>query len=97
MQKNYLKDDIEYFANIFKDRLIDLYSEDGKFEDIPFIKAFLKSAIGFEKENPIHYPRKGCAPEGENFRWFVENERSDRFSLESLTEEDNPFPYFDES
>lgn len=47
----------------------------GRFDDVPFVKAFLNAAKGFSK--PIHYPRATPAPHpaGENFKWFVGNNR----------------------
>lgn len=55
-----------------------------KFTQIGFIAAFLRSAQGFDDNLPIHYPRtrpQGTTghpppnPEGESFKWFVENAR----------------------
>ena len=42
---------------------------------MPFIKAFLQAAEGFD--NPIHYPRSTAEPhpEGKSYEWFVENDR----------------------
>lgn len=41
------------------------------------IESFLAAARGFVK--PVHYPRTSVAPnpEGESFKWFVENNRND--------------------
>ncbi len=58
----------------------------GAFEAIPFIAGFLTAARGFADGKPLHYPRAGPRdhderhdappdPAGENFAWFVENER----------------------
>ncbi|MEN9226897.1 MAG: TIGR03986 family CRISPR-associated RAMP protein [Thermostichus sp. DRC_bins_24] len=51
----------------------------GQFDQVPFIKAFLTSAKGFDDQLPIHYPRTDRAPNpnGEAFKWFVENGGND--------------------
>jgi CRISPR-associated protein (TIGR03986 family) len=59
------------------------------FESVPFIAAFCRYAKGFEDGLPVHYPwnpeKKGEPdPQGENFKWFTENEQGDRLSLPSL-------------
>jgi len=64
------------------------------FEKVPFIAAFEKSALGYD--NPVHYPRTTLQPrpEGESFKWFVENEaqpRGQRLALPGLTS-DRPLP-----
>jgi CRISPR-associated protein (TIGR03986 family) len=55
------------------------------FESISFIEAFMQLAKGFEDNLPIHYPRtreEGTTehpapnPEGESFKWFVDNSRT---------------------
>jgi len=52
-------------------------STNGRFEDVPFIAAFLRAARGFD-DKPTHYPRvsEPPDPEGKNFEWFVENEKT---------------------
>lgn len=63
-----------------------------KFEEHPIIKAFLNASRGGNV--PVHYPRTTDQPnhDGQNFKWFVANEKSDRnrherYNLPSLTEE----------
>ena len=50
------------------------------FEDVPFIAAFLAAAFGHQEGLSTHYPRQNSKPDpaGENFRWFVANERGRR-------------------
>lgn len=63
-----------------------------RFDDVPFIAAFLQASKGFEDGLPIHYPRTGAngrpgppSPDGESFKWFVANEnRNARFALGDL-------------
>jgi CRISPR-associated protein (TIGR03986 family) len=59
------------------------------FEEVPFIAAFLRACRGFDDRLPIHYPRVTPAPdpEGENYRWFVENERQGRYALPDLVKD----------
>lgn len=56
-----------------------------KFEKVSFIEAFMRMAQGFEDSLPIHYPRtreEGATehpapnPDGESFKWFVDNNRT---------------------
>jgi CRISPR-associated protein (TIGR03986 family) len=59
------------------------------FKQVSFIAAFDCCAKGFEDGLPIHYPWNPEAdgkpdPEGENFKWFGENEKGDCLSLPSL-------------
>ncbi len=54
------------------------------FEEIPFVKATIVAAAGFDDDAPVHYPRIAAdgpdphapSPEGEAFKWFVENNRT---------------------
>lgn len=65
-----------------------------RFEEVPFIAAFLRMARGFKK--PIHYPRTRHHnmnpapphPQGLSYEWFVANERTGRNTVnkESLTD-----------
>ncbi len=85
----------------FKETLREAYPAP-KFEDIPFIHAFLISCRGFRDGLPIHYPRTGDGygnrrppdREGKNFEWFVENERTNgpRLSLPAI-HGDKGLPY----
>lgn len=61
-----------------------LDKNDGEFESHPAIAAFLRMAEGPSDGAPVHYPRvrkhdSGGPvppdPKGENYRWFVENQR----------------------
>jgi hypothetical protein len=52
------------------------------FEQVSFIKAFLRACFGFDDNLPIHYPRAtpdgrpgSPSPAGEAFKWFVANEK----------------------
>lgn len=58
----------------------------GLFEDISFIKAFLRAASGHPDGLPTHYPRHTVDPhvQGENYRWFVANERGHKLALARL-------------
>jgi len=77
----------------FKEKVRELYQK--PFGEVPFIAAFLQGAKGFDDGLPIHYPRKDKTPkaDGENFKWFVENERYSQLSLPILVE-DRGLPYF---
>jgi CRISPR-associated protein (TIGR03986 family) len=77
----------------FKQAVIRAYGKGCKnFEEISFIKAFLKACQGFE-DKPIHYPRttKEPRPHGENFKWFVANEKAGEYALQDLAQ-DNGLP-----
>ena len=54
-------------------------SEGQRFDELPFISGFLQVLSGPQKDAPIHYPRdpreRKPNPEGENFKWFVDNEK----------------------
>jgi len=58
------------------------------FDQLPMIRAFLNAAKGGTL--PVHYPRTTAqhGPSGENFKWFVANERSadQRSALPALSE-----------
>ncbi len=58
----------------------------GRFEHVPFIKAFLVACRGFSDGLPLHYPRVTPAPppEGKLYEWFVQNERQGRYALPDL-------------
>jgi len=80
----------------FKAALVDAYPEGRNFEDIPFIKAFLRACRGFEDGRPVHYARATPdgrpgppSPDGESFKWFVANEkRENRYALRNVWEDD---------
>ncbi|PZO44747.1 MAG: TIGR03986 family CRISPR-associated RAMP protein [Phormidesmis priestleyi] len=66
------------------------------FDRVPFIKAFLAMAAGFEDQLPIHYPRKTVAPtpQGEGFGWFVDNESASGHKVPlPLLAEDEGMPF----
>ena len=52
-------------------------TDEERFNDLPFIQGFVQVLSGPQKDAPIHYPREGAKPnpQGENFKWFVANER----------------------
>jgi len=80
-------------SDFFKQAVIRAYGKGCKnFEEISFIKAFLKACQGFE-DKPIHYPRttKEPRPHGENFKWFVANEKAGEYALQDLAQ-DNGLP-----
>ncbi len=67
------------------------------FDQVPFIAAFLAAARGHDDGLPVRYPRlkpAGSAagagvppdPNGENFKWFGENERGQKRALPALTD-----------
>lgn len=62
----------------------------GTFTNVDFIRAWLRSATGHSDGLPTHYPRLSTheatapSPEGESFRWFVENERNQKAGLADL-------------
>jgi len=81
-----IKDPTKEAIEAFKQAVVRTYGKEKKsFEEISFIKAFLKACCGFD-DKPIHYPRttKEPLPDGENFKWFVENEKSTRCALKDL-------------
>ncbi|NMG59189.1 TIGR03986 family CRISPR-associated RAMP protein [Geitlerinema sp. P-1104] len=52
----------------------------GDFEDVRFVAAFCRAAKGFDDRAAVRYPRVSPhpTPEGEAFKWFVENERESK-------------------
>ncbi|MGB9619280.1 MAG: TIGR03986 family CRISPR-associated RAMP protein, partial [Armatimonadota bacterium] len=74
----------------FQQAVTRAYGQSAKgFGDVPFIKAFLVACKGFKDGLPIHYPRVTRAPDpsGENFEWFVENERQGQYALQDLVKD----------
>lgn len=71
-------------------------SEEQRFDELPFISGFLQVLSGPQKDAPIHYPRdpreRKPNPEGENFKWFGENEKSKKLTLPGVTAEEG-LPY----
>jgi len=67
----------------YKKAIVGVYGEYGegkRFEQVPFIAAFCRCSKGFEDNAAVHYPRSTPepTPEGEAFKWFVDNEKDDR-------------------
>ena len=66
-------------------------SEEQRFDELPFISGFLQVLSGPKNDAPIHYPRLEAKPnpEGENFKWFVENEKGQgkKATLPAVTDE----------
>lgn len=74
--------------------------KDRRFEDVPFIRAFLAAAKG--SGLPVRYPRATETPDsaGKQFKWFVENEKMEAggpkhgLSLPALGGGSPGLPYF---
>ena len=65
-----------------------VYGEEKQaFEEVSFIKAFLRACKGFDTGYPVHYPRTQQKPMDESYRWFVENERGTRCVLGALADD----------
>ncbi|MDG2618056.1 TIGR03986 family CRISPR-associated RAMP protein [Thermoleptolyngbya sichuanensis XZ-Cy5] len=64
------------------------------FEEVLFIKAFKQAAKGLD--GPVHYPRMKPQPDpdGENYKWFTENESGEKRSLPPLWNETG-LPYWE--
>jgi len=79
----------------YRDAVKRAYAQRGDdFEKISFITAFLQASRGFNDRLPIHYPRAthdGLPgpphPDGESFKWFVENDRGPGYVLGNLSED----------
>ena len=65
--------------------------ESEHFNNLPFISGLLQVLSGPKKDVPIHYPRleRKPNPEGENFKWFVDNEKGQgkKVTLPAVTDE----------
>ena len=65
--------------------------ESEHFNNLPFISGFLQVLSGPKKDVPIHYPRleRKPNPGGENFKWFVDNEKGQgkKVTLPAVTDE----------
>lgn len=91
----------------FQGAVTDAYGNGCAFEEVTFIKAFLRAAKGFDDGLPVHYPRarqegqKGAVPphpEGKAYEWFVANERpNDQRAKRTLRDlaTDPGLPYLD--
>jgi CRISPR-associated protein (TIGR03986 family) len=81
---------VEYKAAVTR-----AYAKPGEtFNKISFIKGFLQACQGFDDKLPIHYPRATHDghpgpphPDGESFKWFVENDRGPGYVLGNLSED----------
>lgn len=71
---------VEKWIKAFQNAVTTAYG--GAFQDVSFIKAWQQTASGFDDHKPIHYPRTRNSgmtghprpnPEGESFKWFVQN------------------------
>ena len=88
------------FVDDFTDAIEKAYADHGTaYTDVPFIKAFLRAARGFDDGLPIHYPRASRAPDpaGKNYEWFVENEKlhlPNRGHALANVAEDERLPYW---
>ena len=69
----------------FIDSMLDAYKHLNQrvFEELPFIKGFLRVLQGPNKDIPIHYPRTNPRrhPDGKNFEWFMDNERGRSYQV----------------
>lgn len=63
--------------------------ESEHFNNLTFISGFLQVLRGPKNDAPIHYPRLEYKPnpKGENFRWFVDNEKGKKLALPAVTSE----------
>ena len=82
---------------VFEASMVEAYNTDNTyptFDDLPFICDFLQVLSGPTDDAPIHYPRLDPkpAPEGENFRWFTENEKKIQKALPAVYDPDG-LPY----
>jgi len=65
----------------FKKAMAAAFAPDGAdaaaFENVPFVKAFLRACEGYTDDLPTHYPRstREAAIDGENFKWFGANDK----------------------
>lgn len=98
-QKNLARNAASEMRRNFENRMRTAFKLD-EHPERDFLKAFLRACEGFR---PVHYPRVGPASEksqgvpqnplGENFEWFVANERKgNRYSLPSPNSDDG-LPY----
>lgn len=62
----------------FENAVASAYGNGSNFEQVSFIKAFLRYTQGFDDNLPIYYPRLQAQREAdaEGFKWFEENERT---------------------
>ena len=94
------------YLKMFKESMADAYNPpeesnisddsdaENRFDDLPFISAFLQVLQGPVGDAPIHYPRLDSKPQlkGENFRWFTANDNGRKLALPSVKGK-NGLPY----
>lgn len=82
---------IDKAKDVFKDAISGAY---GRFEEVPFIKAWIQTATGHKDDLPVHYPRRNRRPhpDGNNYEWFTQNARKSKHALADL-EDDPGLPY----
>jgi hypothetical protein len=78
------------------DRMVRQYKQEvvnryGAFDQAQFIEEFIAAAKGYKGR--VHYPRltEHPDPKGENFKWFVNNEKGRRRALPEI--DGSPLPY----
>lgn len=84
-------------VQLFTDPEDRLEIESEHFKKLPFISGFLQALSGPRRDAPIHYPRleRKPNPKGENFKWFVDNEKGQgkKVALPAVTDEKGlPYP-----
>lgn len=77
--------------------------ESARFDELNFIKGFVQVLRGPTDDSPIHYPRvrridgtTSPDPQGENFKWFGENDDREGLSLPAV-DDDRGLPYYTDS
>ena len=78
--------------------------ESTRFDELDFIKGFVRVLCGPTDDLPIHYPRvrrqdetTSPDPQGENFRWFVVNDGRNQQGLSlPSSDDDQGLPYYSE-
>ena len=85
------------FTQQFMKIMVDTYSPSkANFENLTFIKGFLRVLQGPIKDAPIHYPRLSPTPDrdGKNFKWFMANEKGKQLALPDVNDDnDAGLPY----
>lgn len=75
--------DVKRCVRAYQDAVKAAYGNGKAFEEVPFIAAFCRCAKGFDDNAAVRYPRvtQEPTPEGEAFKWFVDNEQDTREEL----------------
>ena len=79
------------FVDKYTSAIAKRYADDQtSFDKVAFIAAFRQAARGYDDDLPAHYPRtdEHQNPSGENFEWFTSNNRSGRYALPALDNDD---------